>query len=99
MSKPFYTEYVRHALRFYARYLGQIDFKSNADKQNWLSANSIIKSYTEPQATILLEVYGGFDTIPDEVYNASKKHNIDQSQIWDMLKEVERRTAKRRGLI
>ena len=99
MSRPYFTEFVRHALRFYARYPKLTTFKSEADKQNWLSANSIVKSLPEIEQSIVLEIYGGFDTIPDEVYKASNKYHVDQSQIWDMLKEVERRTAKRRGLI
>ena len=35
----------------------------------------------------------------DHVAELAKKHNINQSIIWDMMKEFERKVAKRRGLM
>lgn len=100
MSRIFYADYIRHAMRFYSRNnVEQPKFKSNADKENWLSCHNVIKTYTDKDRRILLTVYSGFDTLPDEVYNASKKYNVDQNFIWDLMKEVERKVARRRGLI
>lgn len=100
MSKPFYADYVKHALRFYSRNCKeQPRFRTDADKNNWLSCDNVIKTYSNDMREILLSVYSGFDTLPDEVYNASKKHRIDQNIIWDMMKEVEHKIARKRGLI
>ena len=100
MSRTFYTEYVRHALRFYTRNCNERPaFKSEVDKSNWLSCDSVIKTYSDTPREILISVYSGFDTLPDEVYNASKKYNIGQTGIWDLMKDVERKIAKRRGLM
>lgn len=100
MSRPFYSDYVKHALRFYSRNCdGQPSFKSDADKNNWYACHNVLKNYEETDKAILLAVYSGYDTLPDEVYNAAKKYNINQNVIWDAMKDVERKIAKRRGLI
>lgn len=99
MSRPYYSEYVKHALRFYSRNQDKPIFKSEADKNNWMSCDSVLKGYPLDAREILLTVYSGYDTLPDEVYNASKKWKIDQNWIWDMMKELERKIAKRRGLL
>ena len=100
MSRPFYSEYVKHALRFYSRNTDKpIKFRSAADKANWLSCRGAIRYFPPMEQKILISVYSGFDTLPDEVYNASKKYNIDQNYIWDLMKDVERKVALNRGLI
>ena len=99
MSRPFYSEYVRHSLRFYTRNLTKPTFKSEADKNNWLSCYSVIKSYPEDKKNILITVYSGYDTLPDEVYSIAKALHINQNLIWDLMKEVEHKIARRRGLI
>lgn len=99
MSRTYYSEYVRHALRFYSRNVEQPKFKSDPDKWNWLSCYSVLKKYPDDKRAILQLVYSGYDTLPDEVYNASKRYNIDQNIIWDLMKEVERKIAHRRGLM
>lgn len=100
MSRPYYSEYVKHALRFYSRNcLAQPIFKSEADKLNWLSCYSVFKKRSNQEVAILVRVYSGYDTLPDEVYNASKEYKINQNFIWDLIKDVERAIARKRGLI
>ena len=46
MNKPFYTDYVRHALRFYTRNLSLYPpFKKRADMENWLACDGVVKDY------------------------------------------------------
>ena len=99
MSRTFYTDYVRHALRFYTRNTKQPTFKTEADKNNWLSCHSVIRKYSIKEMDILTSIYSGHDTLADEVYNASKNYKVDQNIIWDMMKSVEKQIAHRRGLI
>ena len=99
MHKPFYTDYVRHSLRFYSRNLTQLHFKKGVDKKNWLACHNVISSYPERDRDILVYVYGSFDTLADNVYEISKKHHIHQNIIWDMMKDVERKIAIERGLL
>ena len=100
MNRPFYSEYVRHALRFYTRNrLPKPEFKSEADRNNWYACATVLKGCTDRDRDILIEVQSGFDTLSDNVYEVSKKYNIEQAVIWDMMKDIERKIAKRRGLM
>ena len=99
MNRPYYSEYVRHALRFYTRNLSLTRFKSDADKNNWHACDSIIKNCPDIDREVLVAVYGGYDTLSDNVYETAKKYGINQALIWDLMKDVERKIAKRRGLM
>ena len=100
MSRPFYSDYVRHAMRFYSRNsLTVPSFKTDVDKENWWACHKVMSQYPMKTKQILLSVYSGYDTLPDEVYNASRKWHIDQNEIWDLMKEIERKIALKRGLM
>lgn len=102
MSRPYYSEYVRHALRFYARTCMHDTipaFKTESDELNWCACNRVLQDYDPKTKDILLTVYAGYDTLPDEVYNASKKFKMQQNHIWDDMKVLEREVATKRGLI
>ena len=98
MTKPSYSDYIRHAIRFYSRYAGCKQFKTEVDRANWWSCHNVIKTYSDRDKDILAYVYGAFDTLGDNVYVMAKKYNIDQNIIWDMMKEFERKVAIERGL-
>ena len=99
MSKTYYSDYVRHALRFYTRnHPTKPIFNSDVDKNNWVSCDIVLSKYPVNYQKIFIDVYSGYDTLPGQVYNASKKYKIDQNIIWDRMKEVEKRIAKKRGL-
>lgn len=96
--RTFYTDYVRHALRFYSRnWQVRPTFRSEADKKNWLSCDMVLGKLQE--GMVLIEIYAGHDTLPDEVYGASQRWHIEQNRIWDMMKDVEQKIARKRGLI
>lgn len=99
MTKPYYSDYVRHSMRFYSRNLSLSSFNTEVDKKNWYACHNAIKDYSEEDKHILISVYSGRDTLPDEVYNTAKSLNINQAKIWDMMKSFERKVAKRRGLL
>ena len=99
MNRPFYSEYVKHCLRFYTRNLSQPHFKSEVDKSNWFACASVIKCYSDIDRDILVAVYSGYDTLADNVYEIAKRYNVNQNVVWDMMKEVERRIARKRGLL
>lgn len=99
MNKPFYTDYVRHALRFYSRNLTKPIFKKSVDKENWLACRDVIDKYSDRDKDILVYVYGSYDTLADNVYAMAKKYSINQNIIWDIMKEFEREIAVKRELI
>ena len=99
MQRPFYSEYVRHCMRFYARNTIKPRFNTEVDKNNWYACHRAIECYSERDRDILVYVYGMYDTLADNVYEIAKQFNIDQNIIWDMIKDFERSIAKKRGLI
>lgn len=99
MNRPYYSEFVRHCLRFYSRNLKLTQFKSDIDKQNWMACSEVVKTYCDRDRDIIVMVYGEYDTLADNVYNVSKKLGINQYIIWDMMKDLERKIALKRGLI
>lgn len=99
MNRPYYSDYVRHALRFYTRNLSQPRFRSEADENNWFACQNILKGYSDRDRDILVAVYGGYDTLSDNVYEVAKKYGINQAIIWDTMKAFERKVARRRGLL
>lgn len=96
--RAFYSEYVNHCLRFYARHSCPI-FHSEADKKNWAACEDALKSFTDSDRDMLLSIYTEGDTIPDNVYQMAKSKCVNQDTIWKLIGELERKVAKRRGLI
>lgn len=99
MSKKYYTDYVRHALRFYTRNCDKPIFRTDVDKANWIACDRVVRKYSDDLAKLLISIYSGYDTLADEVYKASKKFGVNQDVIWDDMKEFERRIAKARLLL
>lgn len=98
LNKPRYSDYVRSAMRFYSRHLKEEDFKNWVDKCNWFACHKAINTYSHRDRTILIYVYGSFDTLSDNVFVMSNKYHINQNIIWDMMNEFERKVAIERGL-
>ena len=97
--RPYYSEYVRHMLRFYTRNLHETRFKSDVDKQNWIACDKAFKNLSDRDRDIMALVYGSFDTLPDNVYETAKKYSMNQNIIWDAMKDLERDIAWKRGLV
>ena len=96
--RTFYSEYVQHCMRFYARH-PHPTFRSETDKQNWNVCDSVIKEFTPFEVDILMSVYREGDTIPDNIYKISVDRSVKQDCIWKLVNELERKVAERRNLI
>lgn len=99
MNRPFYSDYIRHCLRFYTRNPQMTRFNTEVDQNNWWACMKVVRDYSDRDRIIITEVYGGYDTLSDNVYNTAKKFNINQNIIWDMMKDIERKIARKRGLL
>jgi hypothetical protein len=99
MVKKHYSDYVRHALRFYTRNLDKPIFHNIISQQNWLVCNSVINRHFPEHKEVIIAVYQPFDTMGDNVYQTSKKYNIPQDNIWVMMADLEKLIAQERGLI
>lgn len=102
--KPFYSEFVRHCLRYYIKTIdegkgGQPIFKSEADKENWKACHLVLKNYSEDEMDMISHIYRQGDTIPDKIYLLAKDKGVHQDTIWNLINSIERRVAKQRGLV
>lgn len=97
----YYSSYVNHMLRFYARYCDKKleNFKKPVDAKNWQVVKSVLDKLPENDRNVIIEVYRRRDTLGDNIYEVSKEFNIDQDVIWTMLNKITRKIAKERGLI
>lgn len=96
--KTYYSDFVNHCLRFYARHKDP-KFKTDSEKKNWHSCDSVLKTYPDADREMLLSIYADGDTVPDCVFRLAKEKGIKQDYIWKLIGELERKIAKRRGLL
>jgi len=102
--RPPYAEYVKSAMRFYARNrLAPVPqeprFRTDADKKNWAACEAAVKPLEPVDREWVLRIYADADTLADNIYDIAAKNGISQNHLWDMINAVEKRFAKRRGLI
>lgn len=102
--KPYYSEFVRHCLRFYVKTLdegrgGHPIFRNEAERENWRACNDALKNLSERDQDTVSYLYRPGDTIADKIYELSKSKGISQDTIWSLVNRVERAVAKKRGLV
>ena len=102
--KPYYSEYVRHCLRYYIKTLdegksGHPVFKSEVDKVNWAACYHVLKDYSQSNLDTIAEIYRPDDTIADKIYQMAKSRGVHQDTIWNLINTTERKIAKKRGLV
>lgn len=96
--RSFCSEYVNHCMRFYARY-PEATFHSEVDKYNWEACEYVLNTFSDDEREMLLTIYREGDTIQDNIYQIAKSKGISQGGIWKLVNEMERKIAKRRGLV
>lgn len=96
--RTFYSEYVQHCMRFYSRH-SDPEFRTEVDKLNWKACESALKSFSDKDRELLLEVYRRQNPVVDNLVNIAKAHGVDQNDMWKLITELERKVAKRRNLI
>lgn len=96
--KTYYSDFVNHCLRFYARH-PEAKFKTECEKKNWLSCDNVLKTLCDPDREMLVAIYADGDTLSDCIFKQAKERGIKQDYIWKLVGDVERKIAKRRGLL
>lgn len=102
--KPYYSEYVRHCLRYYIKTWDEApgcspSFKTVADRDNWSACHNVLKDYSANDMDMIAHIYRPGDTIADKIYLLSKNKRVSQDVIWTLINNVERKIAKKRGLL
>ena len=100
--KRYYADYVRHCLRFYVMTMDMgtsPKFNTEVDRNNWAACHAIVKNLDNKTIDIVRDIYGPGDTIPDKIYHLAKMRNVNQDSIWNIINNLERAVAKKRGLL
>lgn len=98
--KPPYADYVNHCMQQYVRKPTKpAIFKTEVDKKNWEACDSVMRVYMPVEKEILFSVYSMNDTMSDIIYAVSKKLDVCQDQVRNLIRDCSYRIAKRRGLI
>ena len=96
--KTFYTEYVHHCMRFYVKYPNP-KYRSDADKHNWIACDTALKGFSETDRELLLTLYTGNEPMAERIRKVSTEQDVKADALWKMVTELERKIAKRRGLL
>ena len=99
MARKFYSAYVEHHMRYYARYEKPNFFRCHADERSWYACKYVLDELSEKDRERILEIYRLGDTIPDNIYQLAKSENLNQDWLWKLLADFERNVALKRGLI
>lgn len=97
--KPYYSDYVRHMMRFYVRYPDLTRFNTETDRLNHSACKKIIGTYGKINQAILCDIFSSGDTLADSIYQVSLKANINQDKVWALVCDAEKKIAAERGLI
>ena len=102
--KPHYSDFVRHCLRFYIKTIddgkgGCPAFNTQADRENWRACRDVLQSYSEDDQDLIFNLYRTGDTLPDKIYTLSKVKQVSQDSLWSLVNQVERKIARKRGLV
>lgn len=104
MRKEHYTDYVKHALRYYIRTTQKNSverpcFRTEADHRNWVAVEAALNDYTSFERRMFYTLYSSKEALPYAVNQYAMRYSMDIDRIWRMITEIERNVAKRRGLI
>lgn len=102
--RPYYSEFVRHCLRYYIKTIdegkgGCPQFRSDADRDNWKACHYALKHYSDADMDVICHLYRSGDTIADKIYFMAKTTGKSQDYYWNIVTSVERKIAKMRGLL
>ena len=102
--RTYYTEFVRHCLRYYIKTLdegkgGCPRFRSDAERENWQACHLALKDYPVDKLEMIAHLYRPGDTIADKIYALAREKGVAQGTLWNLVGTVEQAIARKRGLV
>lgn len=94
----YYSPFVSHCVRFYAKFPNATRFASNVDKRNWEAVKKTLDKYPHNEATMLVKVYDS-GNIECNINSISRKIGMDKSSFWKIIRSFEHSVAKNRGIV
>ena len=98
MAKLFYTDYVRHCLRFYISHRQMTEFKTPADEANWKAVDGVFKALPAEQQKIVEDIYSCKDNFALAVSVTAIKHGKSEDEVRIITRQVEKQIATARSL-
>lgn len=102
MSRTFYSDYVSHCLRTYFAVSKKDVLQERiprVEKNNWVSCYNVLKDYDQEHIQLLKVLYCSEGYLPDIINSLHREKGIPQNTVWNFISGVERKIAKKRGLI
>ena len=102
--RTYYSDYVKHAMRFYVRYSSnapseQPRFKTEADKKNWNACQTALKSFALEEIDLFFDLYSSDAQMTEAIVEYGKTHGMTVNHVWNLVNDLERKIAKHRGLL
>lgn len=95
----YYSPFVNHCIRFYAKYPTARRFRSEADKLNWKAVSSSLMGFSDNEINALLAVYGSNGNLQANVGKMADTIGVKRQSFWKIVCDFERKVAHARGLI
>ena len=96
MAKSYLSDYIQHCMSFYIRYRNPV-FNTKVDELNWNACNNALSNMSVYTKDLICELYK--DASRDNVIRLAAENNMSEFDMWKLLRAIEKRIAKERGLI
>lgn len=98
--KPCYTEYVKHALRFFVKHRNNPPATcSTVDRENWDACRLAFREFPELDQNLFSALYSARSPFPAAVNDCACVYNIPLNRVWNKVNSLEKYVASYRGLV
>lgn len=97
--KPYYEDYITHAMRYYISHRMPGDHKSTADAANWEACDAAMKELQTYQVVIIADVYVRKGLLRDAVSLTASERKLNEDYVWKLVHQFTRSAAHHRNLV
>lgn len=97
--KPYYEDYITHAMRYYISHRTPGDHKSPADAANWEACDAAIKDSPTYQVAIIADVYTNKGLLREAVKKTAEERKLNEDYVWKIVHQFNRSAAHHRNLL
>lgn len=97
--KPYYEDYITHAMRYYMSHRMPGDHKSPADAANWEACDAAMKELNTTQLVIIADVYARGGLLKDAVRETAEERKLQEDYVWKIVHQFNRSAAHHRNLL
>lgn len=94
--KPYYSEFAAHALRCWARGHRPVDEAGALTQQGVIRA---LGHFAQREQMIFQVLYSAREPFNRALCDYSVLHGVPEGQLWNLIRELERRVAKECGIL